>query len=198
MIIPNVFPYPEDKRRDAENLVFNKLKEIFSKEKNFDIYYNRDIWNTDNPNLPEDMEGDFILFHEKAGFLVIEVKGGIKIEYIASEDKWYSTSRSNQRYEIKDPFKQARKVKHGIIEQIKLAYKWAIDNDIAKEQARAVLPEGLTESRLYMSGNLRSWIHYCQLRMGHGTQLEHIKIAEKCWKILEEEFPEVTDAVNKL
>ena len=86
----------------------------------------------------------------------------------------------------------------GIIEQIKLAYKWAIDNDIAKEQARAVLPEGLTESRLYMSGNLRSWIHYCQLRMGHGTQLEHIKIAEKCWKILEEEFPEVTDAVNKL
>jgi len=86
----------------------------------------------------------------------------------------------------------------GIIEQIKLAYKWAIDNGIAKEQARAVLPEGLTESRLYMSGNLRSWIHYCQLRMGHGTQLEHIKIAEKCWKILEEEFPEVTDAVNKL
>ena len=78
------------------------------------------------------------------------------------------------------------------------SYNWAIKNDIAKEQARAVLPEGLTESRLYMSGNLRSWIHYCQLRMGHGTQLEHIKIAKKCWKILEEEFPEVTDAVNKL
>ena len=78
------------------------------------------------------------------------------------------------------------------------SYNWAIKNGIAKEQARAVLPEGLTESRLYMSGNLRSWIHYCQLRMGHGTQLEHIKIAKKCWKILEEEFPEVTDAVNKL
>ena len=77
-------------------------------------------------------------------------------------------------------------------------YNWAIKNDIAKEQARAVLPEGLIESRLYMSGNLRSWIHYCQLRMGHGTQLEHIKIAKKCWKILEEEFPEVTDAVNNL
>ena len=54
-------------------------------------------------------------------------------------------------------------------------YNWAIKNGIAKEQARAVLPEGLIESRLYMSGNLRSWIHYCQLRMGHGTQLEHIK-----------------------
>ncbi len=77
-------------------------------------------------------------------------------------------------------------------------YNWAIKNDIAKEQARAVLPEGLIESRLYMSGNLRSWIHYCQLRMGYGTQLEHIKIAKKCWKILEEEFPEVTDAVNNL
>ena len=78
------------------------------------------------------------------------------------------------------------------------SYNWAIKNGIAKEQARAVLPEGLIESRLYMSGNLRSWIHYCQLRMGHGTQLEHIKIAKKCWKILEEEFPEVTDAVNNL
>ena len=78
------------------------------------------------------------------------------------------------------------------------SYNWAIKNGIAKEQARAVLPEGLTESRLYMSGNLRSWIHYCQLRMGHGTQLEHIKIAKKCWDILKEEFPEVTDTVDKL
>ena len=73
-----------------------------------------------------------------------------------------------------------------------------LKNGIAKEQARAVLPEGLIESKLYMSGNLRSWIHYCQLRMGHGTQLEHIKIAKKCWDILKEEFPEVTDAVDKL
>ena len=78
------------------------------------------------------------------------------------------------------------------------SYNWAIKNGIAKEQARAVLPEGLTESRLYMSGNLRSWIHYCQLRMGHGTQLEHTKIAKECWDILKEEFPEVTDAVDKL
>ena len=77
-------------------------------------------------------------------------------------------------------------------------YNWAIKNGIAKEQARAVLPEGLIISRLYMSGNLRSWIHYCQLRMGHGTQLEHIKIAKKCWDILKEEFPEVTDTVDKL
>ena len=67
-------------------------------------------------------------------------------------------------------------------------YNWAIKNGIAKEQARAVLPEGLIESRLYMSGNLRSWIHYCQLRMGHGTQLEHIKIAKECGKIIDKIF----------
>jgi thymidylate synthase (FAD) len=85
-----------------------------------------------------------------------------------------------------------------IIDAAKAHYNWAIDNGIAKEQARAVLPEGLTESRLYMSGNLRSWIHYCQLRMGNGTQLEHIKIANECWNILEEEFSEVTDAINNL
>ena len=63
-------------------------------------------------------------------------------------------------------------------------YKWALDNGIAKEQARAVLPEGLTNSRLYMQGTLRSWIHYCQLRMGNGTQKEHQEIAKECWDVL--------------
>ena len=59
-----------------------------------------------------------------------------------------------------------------------------LDNGIAKEQARAVLPEGLTESTLYMDGSLRSWIHYCQLRMGNGTQKEHAEVASKCWDIV--------------
>jgi len=67
-------------------------------------------------------------------------------------------------------------------------YKWALDNGIAKEQARAVLPEGLTMSKLYMNGTLRSWIHYCLLRMGNGTQKEHQDIANKCWDLLVEEF----------
>ena len=78
------------------------------------------------------------------------------------------------------------------------SYRWAIENGIAKEQARAILPEGLTQSRLYMAGNLRSWIHYCQLRMGNGTQLEHTVIATECWKILSREFPEVIAAVEQL
>jgi len=78
------------------------------------------------------------------------------------------------------------------------SYRWAIENGLAKEQARAILPEGLTQSRLYMAGNLRSWIHYCQLRMGNGTQLEHTEIATECWKILGKEFPEVIAAVEQL
>lgn len=60
-------------------------------------------------------------------------------------------------------------------------YEWAIKNGIAKEQARAVLPEGLTVSRMYMNGSLRSWIHYCELRMGNGTQKEHRIVAESAW-----------------
>lgn len=69
------------------------------------------------------------------------------------------------------------------------AYKWAIENGIAKEQARAVLPEGMTGSRMYMTGNLRSWIHYCQLRGANGTQKEHQEIAKNIWKQLISYFP---------
>jgi thymidylate synthase ThyX len=76
-----------------------------------------------------------------------------------------------------------------IIHETKLAYKWATENGIAKEQARVVLPEGLTVSRMYMNGNLRSWIHYCQLRMGPETQKEHREIAMKCWEEIKVHFP---------
>lgn len=72
------------------------------------------------------------------------------------------------------------------------AYKLAIDKGIAKEVARAVLPEGLTKSRLYMAGTIRSWIHYCQLRCANGTQKEHREIAFACREILLEQFPALT------
>lgn len=68
-------------------------------------------------------------------------------------------------------------------------YRWAIENGIAKEQARSVLPEGLTKSRLYMSGTLRSWVHYILLRRANGTQKEHREIAVECGEILIKEFP---------
>lgn len=80
-----------------------------------------------------------------------------------------------------------------IIHESGLAYQWAIENGIAKEQARAILPEGLISSRMYMNGTLRSWIHYCHLRMGVETQKEHREIAEECWKIVIDEFPELRD-----
>jgi len=67
-----------------------------------------------------------------------------------------------------------------------VAYRWAINNGIAKEQARAVLPEGMTPSTIYMNGTIRSWIHYAELRGGHGTQLEHTLIAQEVSKILDE------------
>ena len=73
------------------------------------------------------------------------------------------------------------------------AYNWAINNGIAKEQARAVLPEGLTNSRMYMTGSLRSWIHYCQLRADNGTQKEHREIAIDCWYQLMQHFPCLED-----
>ena len=76
-----------------------------------------------------------------------------------------------------------------LLDHVKQVYRWAIDNNIAKEQARAVLPEGLTMSRMYMSGTLRSWIHYIQLRSDNGTQKEHMDIAKECAKVIAEVFP---------
>jgi len=73
------------------------------------------------------------------------------------------------------------------------AYKWAIENEIAKEQARSVLPEGLTISRMYMNGTLRSWIHYCGLRMGNGTQKEHREVAASAWDQLSLYFKFLTE-----
>lgn len=74
------------------------------------------------------------------------------------------------------------------------AYQAALAAGIAREQARAVLPEGLTPTRLYMAGTVRDWYHYCQLRTAHGTQAEHAEIARRCWQILIEQFPDLEDA----
>jgi thymidylate synthase (FAD) len=76
-----------------------------------------------------------------------------------------------------------------IIRACREAYSWAIQNGIAKEQARAVLPEGLTVSRLYMNGTLRSWIHFIELRSANGTQLEHQAVARACAEVIAQVFP---------
>ena len=79
---------------------------------------------------------------------------------------------------------------------IRNAYEWALENNIAKEQARAVLPEGMTESTMYMNGTLRSWMHYIELRSGNGTQKEHRDIALACADALEPVFPIISKFID--
>ena len=87
---------------------------------------------------------------------------------------------------------------HKVIRLTREAYECALESGIAKEQARALLPEGMTGTTLYMAGTLRSWIHYCKLRMANGTQEEHAEIAKRCWDIIGGHFPSVREAVDAL
>jgi thymidylate synthase (FAD) len=84
-----------------------------------------------------------------------------------------------------------------VIRAARDAYTWAVDNGIAREQARAVLPEGNTVSRLYMNGTLRSWVHFIELRTGNGTQREHADIARVCAEVIGQVFPMVTEFVHE-
>jgi thymidylate synthase (FAD) len=86
-------------------------------------------------------------------------------------------------------------IQETLIDQTKYAYKWAINNGIAKEQARAVLPEGLILSRMYMAGSLRSWIHYCQVRTDASTQKEHREIALMAWDQIADAFPSLKEVL---
>jgi len=94
-----------------------------------------------------------------------------------------------------DLFLKWEEMQKNVIESSETAYKWAIDNGIAKEQARCVLPEGMTASRMYVNGTLRSWVHYIQLRSDNGTQKEHREIAVACAKAIEPIFPMITDLI---
>ena len=92
---------------------------------------------------------------------------------------------------------QWENIQQDIINRTRDAYTWAIEKGIAKEVARSVLPEGLTESRLYMNGTLRSWIHFIELRSANGTQKEHQEVAIACAKVIAEIFPMTTDLLAK-
>ena len=85
----------------------------------------------------------------------------------------------------------------GIIRAAREAYTWAVDNGIAKEQARAVLPEGNTVSRLYMNGTLRSWVHFIELRSDNGTQSEHRDVARTCAEVIAQVFPMASGFVHE-
>lgn len=109
------------------------------------------------------------------------------------EARLQDTANRQSSIEVDDPALQSawEIYQELVAEQAEQAYEWALSKGIAKEVARAVLPEGLTMSRMYMAGTLRSWIHYCTLRMGNGTQKEHRLIAEQAWQHIVERMPSV-------
>jgi thymidylate synthase (FAD) len=92
---------------------------------------------------------------------------------------------------------QWENLQRDLIQRTRDVYTWAIAKGIAKEQARAVLPEGLTVSRLYMNGTLRSWVHFIELRSGNGTQKEHMLVAQECAKVIAKVFPMANEFVNQ-
>ena len=92
---------------------------------------------------------------------------------------------------------QWENIQNEVLDKCENAYKWAIEKGIAKEQARAVLPEGLTQSRMYMNGTLRSWIHYIELRSANGTQKEHMEIARECARVIAPIFPLILKYSNQ-
>ena len=102
--------------------------------------------------------------------------------------------------EIDDKFVETEweHIQRRMIYHAKKDYNAAIKLGIAKEQARALLPEGLTESTILMAGSLRSWVHYCQLRMDRATQKEHRIVAEQCWEIICQHFPDVKAALDSM
>ena len=113
------------------------------------------------------------------------------LDFVYREARLQDTANRQNSIETDDNDlqQQWRRWQNNVITEARMAYNWAIENGIAKEQARAVLPEGLIESRLYMNGTLRSWVHYIDLRRAHGTQKEHQEIALACAEVIAKIFP---------
>jgi len=117
--------------------------------------------------------------------------------YALREARMQDTKNRQNSIEARDEVlvEEWNKCQEHIATVTRKAYDWAIEQGIAKEQARAVLPEGLTPTRMYVNGTIRSWIHYLELRLGNGTQKEHREVAHACACALREIFPCVPDAV---
>jgi thymidylate synthase (FAD) len=114
---------------------------------------------------------------------------------VTREVRLQDTKNRQNSIDVDDPelAREWKECQASVATVTRTAYDWAISKGIAKEQARAILPEGLTPSRLYVNGNLRSWIHYLELRTGNGTQKEHRELACACARALESVFPFVKE-----
>ena len=113
------------------------------------------------------------------------------LSFVCREARLQDPKNRQNSVEVDDQLLQNEwyRAQQRVIYAAQREYEWAIANGIAKEQARAVLPEGLIESRLYMNGTLRSWIHFIELRSGHGTQKEHMEVARACAQVIATVFP---------
>jgi len=120
--------------------------------------------------------------------------------FVKREARLQDTKNRQNSVEVDDArlVEEWNMMQHYVIQTASEAYEWAVRNGIAKEQARAVLPEGNTESVMIMTGSLRSWVHYCQLRMDRATQKEHRIVAEQCWEIICQHFPDVKAALDSM
>lgn len=125
------------------------------------------------------------------------------LSFVFREARLQDTKNRQNSVELEDTLfnanlqEQWRWMQDDVIAAANRAYQWAVNNGLAKEQARAVLPEGLTVSRMYVNGTLRSWLHFIQLRSANGTQKEHMMIARECAKVISEIFPMATDYVSE-
>lgn len=119
------------------------------------------------------------------------------LEFVKREARLQDEKNRQNSVEIDDPKLQDEwdTLQDMLIEDVRQAYQWAIAKGIAKEQARAVLPEGLTMSRMYMNGTIRSWIHYIELRSANGTQKEHMEVAKACAIEIAKVLPMLDDVV---
>lgn len=146
-----------------------------------------------------------IIRHRSFSFQEFSQRYAESTDFTVRECRYQDTKNRQNSVEIDTTNPAEREVaemwrmkQHHVLKTSKDVYEWALRNGIAKEQARAVLPEGNTETTLYMAGTLRSWLHYCQLRMANGTQKEHMEVAKKCWDVLGTHFPDVIEACEWL
>ena len=126
------------------------------------------------------------------------------LNFVTREARLQDTKNRQNSVELdlKDPEQRElarlwEEKQQAVIRAARDAYSWAITNNIAKEQARSVLPEGNIESRLYMNGTLRSWVHYIELRAANGTQKEHMEIAKACAEVISKVFPMAESLITK-
>lgn len=122
------------------------------------------------------------------------------LDFVLREARLQDTKNRQNSVETEDQLlrQQWDQKQQQIIDLVRETYDWAIEHGIAKEQARAILPEGNTVSRMYVSGTLRSWIHYCELRSANGTQKEHAEIARACATVISKIFPMMEDLVKDI